>query len=185
MSEPELQNRLECWFQAHTDMSSSSETVGTPAVSLMALNIYYSGPFFQTFQDPVFEAIYQFSSFQSLRHLQLFVTPWTAARQLLCPSPTPRACSNSGPSSRWCHPTISSSVILFFCLQSFPASGSFPMSRLFASGGQSLGVSALASVLSMNIQDWFSLGLTGLISLLSKGLSRIFSSTTVQISFEH
>ena len=105
--------------------------------------------------------------------------------RLLCPSPSPGVSSNSCPLSQWQPPTISSSVILFFCLQSFPASGSFPMSRLFASGGQSLGVSALASVLSMNIQDWFSLGLTGLISLLSKGLSRIFSSTTVQISFEH
>ena len=81
----------------------------------------------------------------------------------------------------WCHPTISSSVALFsFCLQSFPASGSFPVSQLFASDGQSIGVSPSASVLPMNIQNWFPLGWTGLISLLSKGLSRIFSSTTVQ-----
>ena len=95
--------------------------------------------------------------------------------RLPCPSPTPRACSNSCPSSQWCHPTISSSVIPFSsCLQSFPASGSFPMSRLFASGGQSIGVSASASVLPMNIQDWFPLGLTGWISLQSKGLSRVF-----------
>ena len=84
--------------------------------------------------------------------------------RLPCPSPTPRTCSNSCPLSRWCHPTISSSVIPFSsCLQSFPALGSFPRSQLFASGGPSIGVSASASVLPMNIQDWFPLGLTGLI----------------------
>ena len=96
-----------------------------------------------------------------------------------CPSPTPRACSNSCPSSWWCHPTISSSVVPFSsCLQSFPASGSFQMSQFFASGGQS--VAASASVLPMNIQDWFTLGLTGLISLQFMGFSRVFSNTTVQ-----
>ena len=101
--------------------------------------------------------------------------------RLRCPSPSPRVCSNSCPLSRWCHPTISSSVAPFSsCLQSFPASGSFPVSQLFASGGQSIEVSASASVLPMNIQDWFPLGLTGLISLLSKGFSRVFSSITVQ-----
>ena len=98
-----------------------------------------------------------------------------------CSSPTSGACSNSCPSSQWCHPTISSSVIPFpSCLQSFPQSGSFPMSRFFMSGGQSIGLSASASVLPMNIQDWFPLGLTGLISLQSKELSRVFSNTTVQ-----
>ena len=86
------------------------------------------------------------------------------------------------PSSQWCHTTISSSVPFSSCLQSFPASGSFLMSRLFASSGQSVGASVSASLLPMNIQDWFPLGLTGWISLLSKGLSRIFSSTTVQNS---
>ena len=97
------------------------------------------------------------------------------------PSPSSRTCSNSCPLSRWCHPTISSSVIPFSsCLQSFPASGSFLMSRLFASSGQSIGASASASVLPMNIQGWFPLGLTGLIFLQSKQFSRIFSSTTVQ-----
>ena len=101
--------------------------------------------------------------------------------RLPCPSATPRAYSNSGPSSRWCHPTISSSDVLFSsCLQSFPASGSFPMSQFFASGSQSIGVSASASVLPMNIQGWFPLGGTCLISLQSKGLSRVFSNTTVQ-----
>ena len=98
-----------------------------------------------------------------------------------CPWPILGAYSNSCPSSRWCHPTISSSVVPFSsCLQSFPASGSFQMSQFFPSGGQSIGVSASASVLPMNIQDWFPLGLTGWISLLSKGLSRVFSNSTVQ-----
>ena len=98
-----------------------------------------------------------------------------------CPSPTPGAYSNSCPLSRWCHRTISSSVIPFSsCLQYFPALGSFPMSQLFASGGQSIGASASASVLPVSIQDWFPLGWTGWISLLFKGLSRVFSNTTVQ-----
>ena len=101
--------------------------------------------------------------------------------RLPCPSPTPRACSNSCPLSQWCHPAISSSVVPFSsCLQSFPTSGSFPVSKFFASGVQNIGVSASASVLPMNIQDWFPLGLTGLISLLSKRLSRLFSNTIVQ-----
>ena len=103
---------------------------------------------------------------------------WQHTR-LPCPPPTPRVHSNSCPSSRWCHLTTSSSVIPFSsCLQSFPASGSFPVSQIFTSGGQNIGASA--SVLAMNIQDWFPLGLTGLISLQSKGLSRVFSNTTVQ-----
>jgi len=98
-----------------------------------------------------------------------------------CPSPTSRACSNLCPSSQWYHPTISSSVVLFSSsLQSFPASGSFPVSQFFKSDGQIVGVSASASVLPMGIQDWFILGRTGWISLLSKGLSRVFSNTTVQ-----
>ena len=97
-----------------------------------------------------------------------------------CPSPTPRASWNSCPSSRWCHP-ISSSVISFSShLQSFPASRSFPMCQFFTSGGQRIGVSASASVLPMNIQDWFPLGWTGWISLQFKGRSRVFSNTTVQ-----
>ena len=101
-----------------------------------------------------------------------------------CPSPNPRAYSNSCPLRQWYHPTISSSVVPFSsCLQSFPASGSFPMNRFYASGGQSIVVSASASVLTMNIQDWFPLGLTGCISLQSKGLLRVFSNTTVQNSY--
>ena len=98
-----------------------------------------------------------------------------------CPSPTPGVYSNSCPLSQWCHPTISSSVVPFSShLQSFPASGSFQMSQFFASGGHSVGVSSWASVLPMNIQDWFPLGWTGWISLQSKELSRVFSNTTVQ-----
>ena len=101
--------------------------------------------------------------------------------RLPCPSLSPRACSNSCSSSRWCHTSISSSVAPFSsCLQSFPASGSFLMSHLFASGDQSIGVSASASVLPVNTQDWSPLGWTGWISLQSKGLSRVFSNTTVQ-----
>ena len=98
--------------------------------------------------------------------------------RLPCPTPSPRACSNSSPLIWWCHPTTSSSVAPFFCcIQSFPASGSFPMSQLFTSGGQSNGASASALVPPLNIQDWFLLRLTDLISLQSKGLSRILSST--------
>ena len=121
------------------------------------------------------------SSGQLLSRVQLFVTPWTIARQASLSIINSWACSNSCPSSLWCHPTISSSVIPYsFCPQSFPASGSFQMSQLFTSGGQRIGVSASASVLPMNIRDWFPLGWTGCISLQSKGLSRVFSSTTVQ-----
>ena len=97
-----------------------------------------------------------------------------------CLSPIPRVYPNSCPLNQWCHPTISSSVIPFSCLQSFPASGSFQMSQLCMSGGQNIGVSASTSVLPVNIQDWFPLGWTGWISLQSKGLSRVFSNTTVQ-----
>ena len=97
-----------------------------------------------------------------------------------CPSSTPRVYSDSCPLSRWCHPTISSSVVTFSsCLQSFPASGSFPMSQFFESGGQSIGVSAWTSVLPVNTQDWSPLGWTDWISLQYKGLSRVFSNTTL------
>ena len=109
-----------------------------------------------------------------------FVIPWTAAHQASLSIRTPGVYSDSSPSSWWCHPTISSSVILFSSFpQSFPTSGSFQMSQLFASCGQSIGVSASTSILPMNTQDWFPLGWTGWISLLSKGLSRVFSNTTV------
>ena len=117
---------------------------------------------------------------QSLSHVLLFVTSWTAACQAPCPPLSHSAFSDSCPLSQWCHPTVSSSVTpISSCPQSFPASQSFPMSQLFPSVDQSIGASASASVLPMNIQHWFPLGLTGLISLLSKGLSRVFSSTTI------
>ena len=103
----------------------------------------------------------------------------------LCPPWSLGACSNSGPSSRWCHPTISSSVIPFSsCLQSFPASGSFQVSHFFMSGGQRIGVSTSTLVLPMNTQDWSPLGWIGWISLQSKGLSRVFSNTTVKIKLK-
>ena len=113
-------------------------------------------------------------SVQSFRRLWLMRLHELQHARRPCPSPTLRVCSNSCPSSWWCHQTISSSVIPFSCLQSLPASGSFSVSQVFVSGGQSIGVSALASVLPMNIQVWFSLGW---ISLRSNGLSRVFSIT--------
>ena len=105
--------------------------------------------------------LYKFSSVQLLSHVWLFGPRWLQRARLPCPSPTPGAYSNSHLSLWWCHPTISSPVVPFSsCLQYFPASGSFPMSQLFVSGGQSIGISALASILPMNIQDWFPLGWT-------------------------
>ena len=118
---------------------------------------------------------------QSLSHVQLFVTHGLEQSRLLCPLSSPRACLISCPLSWWCLPTISSSVVpSSSCLQSFPASGSFSVTHLFASGGQSTRTSASASVLPVNIQDWFPLGWMGWISLQSKGLSKVFYSITVQ-----
>ena len=126
---------------------------------------------------------FQFSSVQ-FSHSVISESLWPHESQHArppCPSPTSGVYSNSCPSSLWCHPTISSSVVPFSsCPQSLPASGSFPVSQLFAWGGQSIGVSALASVLPMNTQDRTPLEWTGWISLQSKGLSRVFSNTTVQ-----
>ena len=117
--------------------------------------------------------ISQFSSESAIHGLQQARPP--------CPSPTPGVCPNPCPLSQWCHSTISSSVVPFsFCPQSFPTSGSFQMSQLFAPGGQSIGVSASTSILPMNIEDCFPFGWTWWISLQSKGLSRVFSNTTVQ-----
>ena len=145
------------------------------ASALPCIVLFILSPDFPSTKCRDFTCWTQFRSVQSLIYVRLFVTPWTAARQTSCPSPISRAYSNS---CRWCHPTISSSVVSFSShLQFFPASGSFPMSQFFTSGGQSIGVSV--SVLPMNIQDWFPLGLTGWISLQSKGLSRVFSNTTV------
>ena len=121
------------------------------------------------------------SSIQLLSHVWHFVTHEPQHARPPCPSQTPRVHPNPCPSSQWCHATLSSSVIPFSsCPQSFPASGSFPISQLLISGGQSIGVSASTSVLPMNTQDWSPLGWTGWISLQSKGLSRVLSNTTVQ-----
>ena len=120
--------------------------------------------------------------FSSVSHVQLFVTPWAVAHQASLSFTISQILLKLSPLCWWCHPTISSSVVCFsFCLKSFPASGSFQMSQFFTSGGQSIEVSALASVLPMNIQNLFPLELTGLIYLQSKGLSRVSSNTTVQM----
>ena len=122
-----------------------------------------------------------FSSVKSLSRVQLFGPHESQHARPLCPSPTPGVHPNPCPLRQWCHPTISTSVVPFFsCPQSFPVSGSFQISQLFILGGQSTGVSASASVLPMNIHDWFPLGWTRWISLQSKGLSRVLSNTTVQ-----
>ena len=122
-----------------------------------------------------------FSSVQSLSCVRLFVTPWTAALQAFLSITNSEEFTQTHTLSRWCHPTISSFVVPFSsCPQSFPASGSFPMSQLFISGGQIIGVLASTSDLPINTQDWSPLGWTGWISLQSKGLSRVFSNTTVQ-----
>ena len=119
--------------------------------------------------------LHQFSSIQLLSHV------WLQHARLPCPSPTPGDCSNSCPSSQWFHPTILSSVVpVSSCLQCFPTSGSFPMSQFFASGSQSIWMSVSALILPINIRDWYPLGLTYLISLQSKGLSSVFSNTTIQ-----
>ena len=129
------------------------------------------------------KTVFQFSSVQ-FSHSVMSDSLWPHESQHArppCPSSTPRVHLDSRPSNQWCHPAISSSVVPFSsCPQSLPASGSFPMSQLFTSGGQIIGVSASTSVLLMNIQDWFPLGWTNWISLQSKGLSRVFSNITVQ-----
>ena len=136
---------------------------------------------FNTLSRFVIAFLLKSMSVQSLSSVWLFVTPWTAAHQASCPSPTPGDCSNSCALSQWCHPTISSSAVPFSSsLQSFPGSGSLPRNLWFSSGGQSTRVSASASVLPMNIQDWFPLGLTNLISLQSKGLLGVFFKTIVR-----
>ena len=150
-------------------------------LSHWAGNSYYMAPLEGAPEPPFLREATQFAQFSS----QLCPTlcdPMNCIRHARppCPSPTPRVHSNSHPSSQWCHPPISSSVVPFSCPQSLPASGSFPMSQLFAWGGQSTGVSALASFLPKNTQGWSSSEWIDWISLQSKGLSRVFSSTTVQ-----
>ena len=139
----------------------------------LTLSTYFQQNGFSFLFFLVFLEAENFSSVQSLSHVQLCPLPL----------PTPRVYSNSCPSSQWCHPAISSSVVPFSsCLRSFTASWSFQMSQFFASGGQCIGVSASTSFLQMNTQDWSPLGWTGWMSLQSKGLSRVFSNTTVQTS---
>ena len=132
----------------------------------------------------LWESIISYISSVHFSHSIVSDSLWPLGLQYVrppCPSPIPGLYSNSCPLSLWCHPTLSSSVVPFSShLQSFLASGSLQMRQLFASGSQSIGVSASASVLPMNIQDWFPLGWTGWVSLQSKGLSRVFSNTTVQ-----
>ena len=143
------------------------------------MNIQMNGAIYIHFSHPIIT--HREKSVQSLSLVWHFATPWTAACQASLSITNSEFTQIQCPLSRWYHSTISSSVIPFSShLQSFPASGSFQMSQLFVSGGQSFGVSASTSVLPMNIQDWFPLGWTGWISLQSKGLSRVFSNTTVQ-----
>ena len=159
------------WQQAHKWLNCTDDKPTSNLVGLMVFSERFT---------PISSSTWLslFSCSVVLDSLQLHGLQHT---RLPCPSLSPRACSNSCPSSQWCHPIISYSVAPFSsCLQSFPASRSFPVSRLFASDGQNIGASVSASVLPVNIQGWFPWGLTGLISLLSKGLSRVFSSTTVQ-----
>ena len=126
----------------------------------------------------------QFSSVQSISLVLVFVTPWLQHARPPCPSPNPGVYSNSSPLSRWCHPTISSSVVPFSsCPQPLPASGSFPMSQLFTWGGQSIGVSVSASVPPINTWDWSPLRWTGWITLQSKGLSRVLSLQFISINY--
>ena len=144
--------------------------------TLLTLNIYLN--FFSINIQMNFITV---SSVQLLSHVWILQPQGLQHTRLSCPSQTPGIYLNSCPSSQWCHPTISSSVIPFSSsLQSFPASRSFLVNQRFTSDGQSIGVSASASVLLMNIQDWFPLGLSSWLSLQSKGLSKVFSNTTVQ-----
>ena len=168
-----IQSLWQCWFfQSKNVIFLSIYLCHLQFLSSASLNFQSIGVLFPSVQ---------FSHSVMSDYLQ---PHWLQHARLPCPSPTPRACSNSCPWSQWCHPTISSSIIPFSSyLQYFPASGSFQMSQFFTSNGQSSGVSASASVLPMNIQDWFPLGLTGWIPLLSKELSRVFSNTTVQKQF--
>ena len=164
----------------------SSESVGKPHCLLPSgphFLAWHLGPPIQSWPtSAVFSLLYISVQFSSVANHVRLCDPMDGLQhaRLPCPSPTPGVYSNLCPLSRWCHPTISSSVVPFSsCLQSFPASGSFQVSHFFTSGGQSIGASVSTSFLPMNIQDWFPLGWTGWI-LLSKGLSRVFSNTTVE-----
>ena len=170
---------VESWFQPPPPCHKNKTEECFPLASLKPGK--FDLEVIQIWKD--FSKIRSSSSVQSLSRVWLSVTHGLQHARPPCPSPTPRVYSISCPLSQWCHPTISSSVVPFSsCLQFFPAPGSFQMSQFFASGGQSIEVSASTStsVLPMNIQDWFPLGWTGWISLQSKGLTGVFSNTTVQ-----
>ena len=155
-----MESNMYCWWNYKLMQQLRKKSMGVPQKSKNRIAI---------------------SSVQLLSHVRFLWPHESQHTRPPCPSPTPRFHWDSRPSSQWCHPTISSSVVPFSsCPQSLPASKSFPMSQLFQWGGQSTRDSASALVLPMNIQGWFPLRLTGLISLLSKGLSKVFSSTTVQ-----
>ena len=159
--------------------SANSQVICTLNRSLL---VYYFSYFLIMGQISFFFFAFQFSSVQSLSCVQLFATPWITARQASLSITNSRSLFKPMSISWWCHPAISSSVIPFSsCPQSLPASGSFPMSQLFTWGGQSIGVSASASVLPVNTQDWSPVGWTGWISLQPKGLSRVFSRATVSL----
>ena len=160
----------DAWANTHTYTSSWIERCNILKMVIIPKLIY-------TFNLTVWKSL--LPSFQFSR-VRLFATPWTAAHQAFRPSPTPGACSNSCPLSHWCHPTISSSVIPSSLIFNLSQHQSLFVSQFFTSGSQSIGVSASASVLPMNIQGWFPLGCTGWTSLQSKRLLRVFSNTTVQ-----
>ena len=168
------QQGLTVWHRELYSVSCDREFPSGPVVRRL-------GPFTKVALARFSSWSVQFSSVQSLSCVWLSVTPGTVAHQAsLCASLPPEACSNSCPSISIAIQPSNPVIPFSSCLKSFPASGSFPRSLFFASGGQRIGVSASTSVLPMNIQDWFPLGLTGWISLQSKGLSRVFSNTTVQ-----
>ena len=170
--------------------------MGKPFVSLVNSEICHHNELQKLLQMFNIQFSIQFSALWIQDMLKFYLSSFQFSRSIMsdplwphksqhtrlpCPSPTPRVHSNSCPSSWWCHPAISSSIIPFSsCSQSLPVSGSLPISQIFAWGGQNIGVSASASVIPMNTQDWSPLGLPGWISLQSKGLSRVFSNTTVQ-----
>ena len=171
-------NRVKCThykllFSLHRNQYTCSCLVAFKDHDALLLCLYVV--VFQTYRSV------QSSSVQSFSRVRLFATPWIAARQASLTITNSRSLLKPMPIGRWCHPAISCSVVPFSsCPQSLPASGSFPESQLFSWGGQSIGVSASASVLPMNTQDWSPLGWTGWISLQSKGLSGVFSNTVVQ-----
>ena len=177
------------WFRNIQSEWLREHTLRQIFMILLGINLFKKSTFFFNLRSCCSNYLIIKSSFSQFSRSVMFNSLQPNGLQhasLPCPSPTSGACSNSCPSSQWCHSTISSSVITFsFCLQSTAAPGSFPMSQFFVSGGQSIGVSVSASVLPINIQDWFCLGWTGWISLQSKALSRVFNTTVQKYQFFH